>query len=657
MCGIVGFVSLRDGLPAGRLAAANTRLAHRGPDDSGLYQDPQRRAGVAMRRLAIIDLSPGGHQPMVWREPEGEVAIVFNGEIYNYRELRAECEAAALKLRGTRIAWRGTSDTEAVLWAYLLWGKDMLSLLDGMFAVGIWDGRSGRLLLARDRFGVKPLYWAANHRVFGFASEIKALLELDDFGRELDPIAIGQYVSFLYTPGQRTMLRSVRKLEPGLAVEVTRGGMGAPWRFARPLEFGPPDRALTEETAADKLRHLLRTAVHRQMVADVPVGAFLSGGLDSSSIVAFAREHSNGSRLRCFTFGRKGVPEGQEGYVADLPYAERVAQHLGVDLHTIWVGPEMAERFAWMVAQLDEPQADPASLNAYYICEAARAQGVKVLLSGAGGDDILTGYRRHYALMSEPYWSWLPDVVRGGLRTVSGALPRKNPFTRRLAKALQYADWPQSDRLISYFLWLHPDLTLGLLTPDFMAGGRTENLLAPMRAALGELPPGTHPINRMLSLDTRFFLADHNLNYTDKMSMAAGLEVRVPLLDPELVNFTTTLPPHFKQRGRTGKWIFKKAMEPLLPADVIYRPKTGFGVPLRQWLQHELRTQVDDTLSESVLRRRGIFDPEGVRRLIKLDREGWVDATYPIFALMCIETWCRTFVDEAMSPAGGAPLT
>ncbi|HEY1791833.1 MAG TPA: asparagine synthase (glutamine-hydrolyzing) [Opitutaceae bacterium] len=649
MCGIAGILSFKDAVDRSFLEKANAAQKHRGPDDSGLYVDGRLRAGLSMRRLAIIDLSAGGHQPMVWSEPAGDVVIAYNGETYNFHELKAECDAAAPNLLGGAIPWRGTSDTEVLLWSYLLWGADMLPLLDGMFAFAIWDGRSGRMLLARDRFGVKPLYYALEGKQLSFASEIKGLVELGLADRSIDPMAIGQYVAYLYTPGCRTMFRSVRKLGPGEAMIAGPGGLEKIWTFANGMSFGAIDRAITEDQAARKLRELLGASVERQMVSDVPVGAFLSGGLDSSSIVSFARHHTK-DRLQCFTIGRKDVFAEEEGYVADLPYAERVAAHLGVDLQTIWVGPEMAERFSWMVAQLDEPQADPAALNAYFIAKLAHEQGIKVLLSGAGGDDIFTGYRRHNALMKEPFWSWLPKNARRALRITGEALPKGTPLARRAAKALQYADWPEADRLISYFLWLNLRTLQSLFTPEFLESVGHDQVLAPMREAISELPEDVPPLNQMLYLDSRFFLADHNLNYTDKMSMAASMEVRVPYLDPDLVKFSTSLPLNFKQRGRVGKWIFKRAMEPVLPHDVIYREKTGFGVPLRHWLKHELKEQVDDTLSDAVLRRRGIFNPAGVRRLIELDREGRMDASYPIFALMCIETWCRRFVDQSPFP-------
>jgi asparagine synthase (glutamine-hydrolysing) len=607
--------------------------------------DSTKRAGLAQRRLSIIDLAPTGHQPMVWQGATGEVVINFNGEIYNYRELRVECDAAAPSLLGEAIPWRGNSDTEVILWGYLLWGDAVFRLLDGMFAIAFWDGRTGRMLLVRDQFGVKPLYYSIDHERLIFASELKALSALGALDRGLDPVAIAQYISFLYTPGERTMFRSVKKLQPGAWLEVRANGERSIGYVSPPFPTGAVDYSLTVDTATARLRSLLDAAVRRQMVADVPVGAFLSGGLDSSSIVNFARAYSRPGKLQCFTIGHSGGSPSEEGWVADLPYAKRVAAHLEVDLHTVWVGPEMAEQFAWMVGQLDEPQADPAALNAFFICKLAREQGIKVLLSGAGGDDIFTGYRRHRALMLERWWAWMPVAVRKLARLSAERVGQNKAWGRRLGKAFQFADATPEQRMLGYFRWLPPSIASSLLSASALAEVAAEDPAQPMLAALGALPKNTHPLAKMLHLDSRYFLVDHNLNYSDKMSMAASVEVRVPFMDPALVAFAGSLPPHMKQRGASGKWIFKKAMEPFLPHDVIYRPKTGFGVPLRSWLKNQLRESVDDALSEATLRKRGIFDPAGVRRLLEMDRKGTIDATYSIFSLMCIETWCRKFVD------------
>jgi asparagine synthase (glutamine-hydrolysing) len=298
-----------------------------------------------------------------------------------------------------------------------------------------------------------------------------------------------------------------------------------------------------------------------------------------------------------------------------------------------------------MLFHLDEPQADPAPINALFISRLAREHGIKVLLSGAGGDDVFTGYRRHYALAQEPFWAWLPAPLRRGLRAATGRVRPRSELSRRLGKAFRYADLDGDRRIASYFHWIAPERLAPVLGPrlrDEAPAGDDD----PVLASLAELPAGVPALNRMLYLEERFFLADHNLNYVDKVSMANGVEVRVPFLDPDLVSLAARLPLHFKQRGRVGKWVLRRAMEPYLPADVIYRTKTGFGAPLRHWLRNELREVVDDALSPETLARRGLFDPAGVGELVRLDRERRVDATYTIFAMICTELWCRMFVDR-----------
>lgn len=644
MCGIAGIVSFRNPISVERLIAASKRLSHRGPDDDGIYIDDLQMVGLVHRRLSIIDISASGHQPMLRCEREGDVVLVFNGEIFNYGDVRAECNHVAMKLRGEAIPWTGTSDTEVVLWAYLLWGEAALEIIEGMFAIAIWDGRKRAMILARDRFGVKPMYVSASRERLSFASELKALQKIDTVDTEIDPIAVAQYVSFLFTPGERTMFKAVRKLGPGEKLVVNQNGEIRREQFAAGFAASPMDQSLTVRSAAEQLRYLLDSAVKRQMVADVPVGAFLSGGLDSSSIVSFARKHAEGRKLQCFTIGNRGHA-GDRGWVDDLPYAERVAKHLGVDLHTIWVGPEMAGQFEWMVEQLDEPQADPAALNAYYICKLAREKGVKVLLSGAGGDDIFSGYRRHDALLLERWWSWLPSSFRMPLRVIGNHIGKDTAIGRRFAKAFQHADSTREERLIGYFRWLSHDLVTSLLGSSMAGALKGCDVAEPMRAALHKLPRKTHPLEQMLHLDSKFFLVDHNLSYTDKMSMAASVEVRVPFMDPKLVAFAASLPADLKHRDRTGKWIFRRAMEPFLPLDVINRPKTGFGVPLRTWLRGPLRGHVDDALAHATVARRGLFDPREVSALLQRDREGRIDASYPLFALVCIEIWCRRFID------------
>lgn len=633
MCGIAGFFG--DYEPT-LLEAMNRTISHRGPDDEGSLYLPEFRLGLAHRRLSIIDLSAGGHQPM-W-DATGTVCIVFNGEIFNFEEWRSRLQAEGH-------TFKSNSDTEVILNLYLRYGAGVLSRLNGMFAFALWDSRDESLLVARDGVGVKPLYYTEGERGFLFASELKALLQSPHVSRELDAQAIEHYVTYLWCPSPRTMLSSVKKLEPGFALRLEKGRVVRRWCFYD-LPYGQGIRPRSPEDSAEEVREAVRTAVHRQLVSDVPVGALLSGGLDSSSVVALAQEKAQGNPIECFTIGFRDEAFKREGSVEDLPYAERVADYVGANLSTVVVGPEMSNEIERLIYHLDEPQADLAGINAYFICKVARDHGIKVLLSGAGGDDIFSGYRRHYALRLEQLWNWLPHTIRSGLRRSTSWLPANPSSMRRLTKAFSYADREGDDHLASYFYWLDNLAVRELFSQDYKELLADKNAAEPMLTSLQRLPEGVDDLNRMLYLEGKHFLADHNLNYFDKMSMATGVEVRVPLLDPDLIALAATIVPSYKQRGRTGKWIFKRAMEPLLPKEIIYRPKSGFGVPLRSWLRNELRDFVEDTLSVASLKRRGIFDPVRVRALLEQDRAGKIDAAYTILSLSFIELWCRLFKDN-----------
>jgi asparagine synthase (glutamine-hydrolysing) len=630
MCGIAGYMGRFEPELLERMGGA---IAHRGPDDAGQLVIRRDELGLVHRRLAIIDLSPLGHQPM-W-DATGTVAIVFNGEIFNYRELRRPLEAAGH-------VFNSHSDTEVVLNLYLRDGVNMLPALNGMFAFALWDTRSRELFIARDGVGVKPLYWSKTPRGVLFASEIKALLQADDVARDLDPGAIQAHLTYLWCPAPATILRSVKKLPPGHAMIVKNAGVERVWRYYD-LPYDRPTVPLAPAEAAERVRDAVATAVKRQMVADVPVGAFLSGGLDSSSVVAFASRES-ARAMDCFTIGFQDDAMQKEGFADDLAYARRVATAFGVRLHVVEASSAMVGELETMLWHLDEPQADLAPINALLICRLARANGLKVLLSGAGGDDIFTGYRRHLALVRERSWAWLPRTVRAAAGRAGRAIPVTSPLGRRAQKALRYAGLDGDERLVSYFYWLPPDELADLYGPalrDALSGHGPEE---PLLRTLADIPADTSPLQKMLYLEGKHFLTDHNLNYGDKTSMASGVEVRVPLLDPDLIALAASLPESLKQHGAIGKWIFKKAMEPVLPRDVIYRPKTGFGAPLRHWMQHELKDLFDDTLSPRALRERGLFDPAAVSRLRALDASGRLDGSSAIFALVCLELWCRMFL-------------
>ncbi|MEX2156171.1 MAG: asparagine synthase (glutamine-hydrolyzing) [Gemmatimonadales bacterium] len=630
MCGIAGFSGTFSEdmlLDAGRL------IAHRGPDDSGIYLNHQG-IGLVHRRLSIIDLSPLGAQPMA--SPDGALVVVFNGEIYNYRELRDE-------LIGRKASFRGHSDTEVLLNLYLADGDATLRRLNGIFAFALWDGRDGSLLLVRDGLGVKPLYYAQTERGFAFASEIKALLRLVPEACQLDPLALHRYLTFLWCPGEGTPLRDIRKLSPGEALRVRAGRIERRWTWYQLPFFRSAAPPLAKmEAVAGTVDHL-RRAVQRQLVADVPVGSFLSGGLDSSAVVAFAREQV--PDIRCFTIESQG---GQEpGFTDDLPYARRVAKHLGVPLDVVTIDAGgMADDLERMVWQMDEPLADPAPLNVLYISQLARRHGIKVLLSGGGGDDLFSGYRRHVAVNYEPYWRWLPRRLRQGLERATGGLNQRRALIRRLGKLFNGAGLEGDAHLAHYFRWIRESELVALYTPEVRAQISTEAVDQPMLDYLAQLPAGVGRLNRMLALEQRFFLADHNLTYTDKMSMAAGVEVRVPFLDTDLLDFAARIPERFKQHGRVGKWVLKKAMERFLPHDVIYRPKSGFGAPLRRWMRGELRPLFGDLLSTESLKKRGLFEPDAVHRLVRRNDSGGLDAAYTLLTLLSIEIWCRKFIDR-----------
>jgi asparagine synthase (glutamine-hydrolysing) len=631
VCGIIGFSG---SFAPDRLAIANAAQAHRGPDHCGQFFAADAGIGLGHLRLSILDLSELGNQPML--AAGGAVALTLNGEIYNFRELRAELES-----KGHR--FRGTSDTEVLLALYLQEGTAMLPRLNAMFAFALWDQRDRSLLIARDALGVKPLYYSESAAGFAFASEIKALLGLVPEARELDAVALHRYVSFLYCPGEGTPLRAVRKVQPGEALLVRDGKIVRRWTWYSLPVFRGVRGDLSERDAVAGTEEGLRRAVHRQLVADVPVGAFLSGGLDSSAVVAFARERVPG--IRCFTIDARGGPESGMGN--DLPYARTVAKHLDVPLDVVTIDADrMATDIEQLVAQLDEPLADPAPLNVLYISALARQHGMKVLLSGAGGDDLFGGYRRHAALSFERYWRWLPREVRGGLEAATARLDRRWPASRRLARLFADSALSGDARIASYFLWNPESEVIGLYSPAFREQLGGEMATRPLLDFLAPLPDGVPPLARMLTLEERFFLPDHNLTYTDKMSMAAGVEVRVPFLDLDLVEHAARVPVALKQRGPVGKWVLKKAMEPHLPHDVVYRPKTGFGAPLRRWMRGELRPLMDDTLSPARVESRGLFAPVAVQRLRAKNDSGEADAAYTLLSLMCIEIWCRTYLDS-----------
>ncbi len=629
MCGIAGFLGVsEDGLIEKMLNI----MRHRGPDASEHWISTELPLALGHNRLSILDLSERGKQPM-WDE-SGRFCITYNGEIYNYRELRHSLEA-----KGYR--FRSSTDTEVLLSLFREKGPSCTDELNGIWAFAIWDASARELFVSRDPLGVKPLYYAAQGGVFLFSSEIKSFLCWKDFPKEVEEAAMFETILYLWTPGPRTLFSHVRKLPPGQTLCIRPGAAPA---VIHTVDVKPGEDLSGKGAATIEglLREQLHRSVQSQLVSDVPVGAFLSGGLDSSAVVAMA-ERDGRSISRCYTINYAGGRDW-EGMANDIHYARKVARSLGVECVEIALESSVLKQVREMIWHLDEPQADLAPLNVLLISEAARANGDYVLLSGAGGDDIFSGYRRHVALDAEKWWGWLPLPFRAALRHLGESVPSAGTFGRRFKRIFRYADRPGDERLVRYFNWAPYEYALGLFREDVRLRLGEHDPLEIMRGALKTFG-GTTPLDKMLFLDTRYFLTDHNLNYTDKMGMAYGIEIRVPLIDIDLVKLARAIPAGLKQKGATGKYIFKRAMEPYLPREVIYRPKTGFVAPIREWMLGPLREQIRSVLSRESLLRRGWFSPEAVDDLFKKVEQNRDDVHYLLLAVYMIEEWARMFID------------
>jgi asparagine synthase (glutamine-hydrolysing) len=633
MCGIAGYLG---DFNSAILAEMGTAIAHRGPDGQGAWSEG--RVGLAHARLAIIDLSPTGAQPMA--SADRRVVVSFNGEIYNFRELRS-------RLAGEGVAFRGLSDTEVLVELLARFGEKCLPWLNGIFAFAAWFPAERRMILVRDAAGVKPLYWARTAAGYAFASELKALRPVTGIDWSPDPAAIAAYLTLLYAPADLTPALGVRKLQPGEIMEWKDGVAPVIRRFAaRPNEQRPHD--LSTADAVEACRSYLQQAVRRQLVSDVPIGGFLSGGVDSTALAALAvKSLGRGDRYPCFTVASPLESlRGKEAVTDDFPYAQLAANRLGVPLHAISqesAAIQDVDRLVWM---LDEPTPDPAAFMTYAISQQARAQGVKVLLSGAGGDDLFSGYRRHQALQSERLWGWWPKPLRAGLRQLTSDLSPTRPFARRLSKLFAHADAEPDERLASYFLWLGHEAMLPMLGTDFRAALGPRRATDLLTGSMAQLPEGVTRLSRMLHLDRSFFLASHNLNYKDKMGMACGVEIRVPLLDPDLASFAERLTDGQRIHGGETKYLFRRALRGVVPDEVLDRPKTGFGLPLRGFFHEVYGPQLRRLAAEGRLDATGVFTGSGVMALLEADRRGEIDATYPLLGVLCIESWLRQFAQR-----------
>jgi asparagine synthase (glutamine-hydrolysing) len=644
MCGISGLVNCGDRETLARM----TRIqAHRGPDDSGLWDHKFHDGsyiGLGSRRLAILDLSADGHMPMC--NADRSVWITYNGEIYNFRELRRELEG-----KGYRFA--SHTDTEVILHLYEQEGPDCVKRLNGMFAFAICDLRSASplLFMARDHFGVKPFYYFHAGDRFAFASEIKALLQVPGIAAELDPASLHQYLTFLWVPDPKTMFRNILKLPAGHYATLRDGELKVTQYWD--LTFPPAQHecARSDAELVEQVRERFRKSVKAQMVSDVPIGAFLSAGLDSSSIVAMMRRATDQPvRTYTITFPRKY--RVGETTLDDPEVATRLARHLGCENQRIVVEPDVTELLPRLVWHMDEPTADPAIITAYLVCREARKQAT-VLLSGVGGDELFAGYRKHIAHYWAQAYSRVPSVARGFAASAVAALPALRGTsmkgTVRLAKKMaRSASLAPVDRFIANCTYLDEVQKSKLYESDFAAQAAVEDPTAQHRAAFDRVREADF-LHQMLYLDSKIFMTTLNLTYNDKMSMASSVEVRVPFLDRELAEFVAwNVPPELKLKGRTRpttKYILREAMRDILPREVLQQPKAGFAAPVDYWLANDLKEMVDDLLSPGQLRSRGLFRPEAVRRFVDDHRSGRQDWSMQIWQFLTLELWMQTFLD------------
>jgi asparagine synthase (glutamine-hydrolysing) len=631
MCGICGTVGHVDERELGLMTDA---MSHRGPDGRGVVTFPgDPPAGLGHRRLAILDPTPAGAQPMSFAE---RWWITYNGELYNFRELRAELEAA-----GEQFA--SDCDTEVLLRLFALEGPAMLARLNGIFAFAVWDDREKRLFLARDRLGVKPLYIARSDGVFGFSSELRSLLPLVG-GASLDETALADYLTLLWVPDPRTAFRGIEKLPPGHYAWVDHEGIQTSqyWDIA----FAPEERHLRDWV--DAVAETVTESVRRQMVSDVPLGAFLSGGVDSSAIVAAMS--SAGDQVRSYTIGFAPEDLRHEIVPDDVVHARRVATLFDTDSTERILEPNILDLLPKAVWHLEEPVADPAAISTYLICRAARER-MPVMLSGTGGDEVFAGYPRYLAYRVSRLLDRVPTpVLRLAERSVSGVAHPGRPGRlrgprRNLWKFMRGSRLSPLERYLSFSSYYTASELQTLVTPELCAALGNYDPLARHRAYL-DATIGLDELSRLLYLDHKTFLPCLNLTYTDKMSMAASVEVRVPLLDDELVALAARIPSAHKLHGLRRKYVFKKSQERVLPRDIVWRRKAGFGAPVRAWLSGELAPMVADLLSEKTVSRRGLVDPRAVRRLIDEDASGRADTSLQLYALLTLELWHQTFVDR-----------
>lgn len=627
MCGIIGFINCGSKY---ELENAVSSIKHRGPDHQDTKWFTNHNTGIGHSRLSIIDLSSAGSQPMYDKNTGNW--IVFNGEVYNYQQIRD-----TLKQKG--YSFKSASDTEVVLKAFGEWGRDAVNRFNGMFSFVIYNENSNNVFACRDRLGIKPLYYYQNKDKLIFASEIKSILECSNYKKEPDYYAIQTPVHFQINP--RTGFKDIFKLEAGhyFTFKDNKLNIGKYW------DIYPTEQNITYKNAFEELDYLINDSIDLQMISDVPIGSLLSGGLDSS-IISVLMQRKMTQPLNTYTIKFKKNDLKRQGNVDDSFYAKRLANEFGFNHKEIILEPQIIDLLPKIVWHLDEPIADPAAINTYLISKEAEKDGIKVLLSGMGADEVFSGYRSHLACVKVDSYQKIPQILRKGIESILKILPESNS-----KRNFKYVRWAKGFSKIAKLSKHDRSLVIknsALNSDDFRAFfldaiDYRESLYVKRDTEIFNQYSDISYLTKLCYSDTKNYLTNHNLAYYDKAIMAASVEGRPPLIDHRIVELMFKLPARFRINNGIQKYLLKKVSEKYLPKEIIYRPKAPFSVPMRGWLNKELKEMVHDILSYDSLKKRNIYNPEYVQKLIKNNDNGIEDNSQLIWRLMVSEIWFRTF--------------
>jgi len=637
MCGIFSVIS-KERIDKENFEKATKLMRHRGSDDYGImfYNSNNYNIAFGHQRLSIIDLSHAGHQPMC--NENKTIWLIYNGEIYNFEELRHFLESKGH-------IFKSNTDTEVIIHSYEEWGEDCLEKFNGMFAFIIWDSAQKKIFAARDRLGIKPLYYYYTEDFLCLSSEIKSILTFGLADVQPDWEAFHNPMQhFILSPN--TGFKNIYKLPPGFMLHYSDNGI----QIDKYWDISPAEENINEKNARIELDDILHDAVRLQCIADVPVGVLLSGGLDSSLIVALMSKVVD-IPLRTFTIKYTESDKKFESVVDDSFYAKKVAALFACEHQEINIQPDIINLLPKIIWHLDEPLADPAAINTYLIAKEARSKGVKVLLNGMGGDEIFGGYRKQLAcLFAEQYQRFLPVLIRRGFENIIDIFPvaGQNSTYKSIRWARQFATFASKPRALRFLTSEFSSIPEKLYNKIFIdSTDYPYNRLPAMKQYAQYFKNnGLSYLTQMCLADTKIFLPDHNLTYSDKAMMAAGVEGRPPLTDHKIVEFMFNLAPRFRIRKKNQKYLLKEVAKDYLPKDIVFRPKAPFGAPLRAWIRYALKEVIDDYLNPGILKKRGLYNPEVVWQLIKDDRKGKDDNAHLIWTILTREIWFRTFIDN-----------